>query len=339
MQPELDSSEIEISEQTDHGFLGFLESSPHDNLSEILVSRVIPSVILSMRRQGFTEFSGAVLDFWIVDMLLDGLKGSTVKRYVGSLHTLYRKWCAEHDMASEDIDFSISREICDSNQGKRLAEIGDNVRASERLTRISIKQDSPAYVYNRAFQYLLFNPEASFNDILTLKFSDSIPSCPHLEDIVTSLRNAPQAKYVFPLQQGKRRDGAIIKDLISELHATARRAGIKLGDRFSRESITTIWIAAAIKEEIPLSEIRAMIPVVPDDYFFLSMIPASEITDSRKVEIMNTVAYALTNKAPGWFVLRLRNGVTPEKIKERLKEKESPLQRQIQYYYPLRKIK
>ncbi|MDE7096575.1 MAG: hypothetical protein K2O47_03685, partial [Muribaculaceae bacterium] len=194
-------------------------------------------------------------------------------------------------------------------------------------------------VYNRAFFYLLFNPSASFNDILTLKFSDNIPSCPHLEDIVTSLRNAPQAKYVFQLQQGKRRNGAIIKDLISELHATARRAGIKSGDRFSRESITSIWIAAAIKEDIPLSEIRAMIPVMPEEYFFLSIIPVSEISDSRKAEIMNTVAYALTNKNPGWFVLRLRNGVSPERIKERLKEKESPLQRQIKYYYPLRVTK
>ncbi|MDE6631775.1 MAG: hypothetical protein K2K23_02120 [Muribaculaceae bacterium] len=51
------------------------------------------------------------------------------------------------------------------------------------------------------------------------------------------------------------------------------------------------------------------------------------------------MAYSITNKNPGWFVLRLRSGVTPEAIKERLKEKESPLQRQIQYYYPMRSVK
>ncbi|MDE6741035.1 MAG: hypothetical protein K2J58_01745, partial [Muribaculaceae bacterium] len=74
-------------------------------------------------------------------------------------------------------------------------------------------------------------------------------------------------------------------------------------------------------------------------YSFLSLIPSVEVSDKRKIELMNVVAYSITNKNPGWFVLRLRSGVTPERIKERLKEKESPLQRQIQYYYPLRTVK
>ena len=204
---------------------------------------------------------------------------------------------------------------------------------------MSVKPDSPAFVFGKAFLYLLFDPFVSLKDIVAMKFSDSRPDSLHLEDIVTSMRNAPQAKYVFPLQQGKRREPAIIRDLLSELHATGRRAGLKFEESFSRESITSLWIAAAIKEDIPYAEIRGMLPSLPAMYSFLTLIPAAEVSEKRKLEILNTVAYSITNKNPGWFVLRLRSGVTPEKIKDRLKEKESPLQRQIQYYYPLRSIK
>ncbi len=340
MLPDKDSIESVKIEDKSTGFLDFVLSIDPDNLSDMLSSRVIPSVFFSLRRHGLTDFSALALRLWIVDMFLDGLKGSTVKRYVGALHTLYKDWLAKNGSDSEDTLFTFSLSDYSSDvTAKRLKEIEDNLKAVERFTKISVKQDSPAFVYNKALQYLLFDPLASLKDIVEMKFSDVRPDCLHLEDIVTSMRNAPQAKYVFPLQQGKRREPAIVKDLLTELHATARRAGLRFEDSFSRDSITSIWIAAAIGEDIPYGEIRGLFTNLPPAYSFLSLIPSVEVSEDRRIEIMNIVAYSITNKNPGWFVLRLRSGVTPEKIKERLKEKESPLQRQIQYYYPLRSIK
>ncbi|MDE6511819.1 MAG: hypothetical protein K2L00_06990, partial [Muribaculaceae bacterium] len=175
--------------------------------------------------------------------------------------------------------------------------------------------------------------------IVNLKYSDPLPASLHLEDIVTSMRKSPQAKYVFPLQQGKRREPAILKDLLTELRATGQRAGLKFSESFSRESITAIWVAAALREDVPYAEIRGMLHVLPAAYSCLTLISPAEISEARKSEILGIVAYSITNKNPGWFVLRLRSGVTPDRIKERLKERESPLQLQIQYYYPLRSIK
>ncbi|MDE6548738.1 MAG: hypothetical protein K2L22_07055 [Muribaculaceae bacterium] len=340
MQPEIDSSEAEAIIDRKTGFIEYVVNLESDGLSEMLSSRAIPSMIHSIKRHGFSKFSDRAVRLWTIDMLLDGLKGSTVKRYVGAMHTLFKEWCEGEGIEPESNIFSISLGGFDTEKSaKRLKEIEENLEATERFTKRSLKQDSPAFVYSKAFQYLLFNPFASLKDIVNLKFSDNRPDCLHLEDIVTSMRNAPQAKYVFPLQQGKRREPAIIKDLLIELHATGRRAGLKFGDSFSRDSITSLWIAAAIKEDIPYAEIRGMIPNLPEAYSFLSLIEPVEISESRKTEIMNTVAYSITNKNPGWFVLRLRSGVNPDKIKERLKEKESPLQRQIMYYYPLRIVK
>ncbi|MDE6380751.1 MAG: hypothetical protein K2L11_09780 [Muribaculaceae bacterium] len=340
MHPDKDPIEPEKTETPLTGFLDYIRFLDSDKLSEMLSSRVIPSLLHTVRKHGLDEFSDTLVRIWIADMLLDGHKGSTVKRYCGALHTLYNDWANSNAMSPENSAFEFNLADIDmEGSAKRLKETEENLEAAERLAKMSLKQDSPALVFNKAFQYLLFDPYATLKDIVAMKFSDVRPDSLHLEDIVVSMRNAPQAKYVFPLQQGKRREGAIIKDLLSELHATARRAGLKFTESFSRESITSLWIASAIREDIPYAEIRGMLPVLPAAYSFLSVIPAAAVSEERKLEIMNTVAYSITNKNPGWFVLRLRSGVTPEKIRERLKEKESPLQRQIQYYYPLRSVK
>ncbi len=340
MCPSQDSTEPESTNGSTSSFMDYVESRDLELLPEMLATRSIPSLKHTMRQHGVIDFNANTVKLWTVDMLIEGLKGSTVKRYVGALHTLYKEWAAQSNQETDPNAFSIDLTSFDTeSSGKKLKETEENLEAASRMTRQAVKQDSPSYIYIKSFQYLLFNPFAALKDIVSLKFSDIRPGVLHLEDIVTSMRDAPQAKYVFPLQQGKRREPAILKDLLVELHDTARRAGLKFGTSFSRDSITSIWIAAAIKEDIPYEEIRGIIENLPEAYSFLSLIQPAEVSEERKVEILNIVAYAITNKNPGWFVLRLRSGVSPEKIKERLKEKESPLARQIQYYYPLRTIK
>ncbi len=339
MRPEQDSSEPEWINGTSLSFIDYVESRDLEHLPEMLATRSIPSLMHTIRQHGITDFSKKTVKLWTVDMLIEGLKGSTVKRYSGALHTLYKEWAAGNKEADTDA-FSISLANFDTeSSGKKLKEVEENLEAASRLTKQAAKQESNSYIYIKSFQYLLFNPFATLRDIVNMKFSDIRPDSLHLEDIVTSMKDAPQAKYVFPLKQGKRREPAIVKDLLIELHATARRAGLKFGTSFSRDSITSMWIAAAIKEDIPYEEIRGMIETLPDAYSFLSLIEPVEVSEKRKKEILNIVAYAITNKNPGWYVLRMRSGVTPEKIKERLKEKESPLERQIQYYYPTRTVK
>lgn len=335
-----DTIEPEKIEDKPNEFLDYVKSLEPDNLSEMLASRVIPSLRLTLRRHDISVFSERALRLWIVDMMLAAHKTSTIKRYTGALHTLYKEWRVLSGLDPDDSLFSVSLGDSESEANVRmLKESESNLEAAERFTKMPLKQDSPSFVYNKAFQYLLFDPFVKLKDIVSMRFSDPRPDCLHLEDIVTSMRDAPQAKYVFPLQQGKRREPAIIRDLLKELHAAGRRSGLKFGESFSRESITSIWIATAIRENIPYEEIKGILPALPAAYSFLSLVAAAEVSESRKTEILNTVAYSITNKNPGWFVLRLRSGVTPERISERLKEKGSPIHRQIRYYYPLRSLR
>lgn len=345
MQAGQDTPDLENIDSGSPGFIDYVNNLDDSSVSDMLALRVIPSFVQSMRRHMISDFTDEALKLWIVDMLLDGLKGSTVRRYVGALHTLYKQY-QDSEAADSDTDgysavnFSVPLDkIYSDNSPKILKETEKNLIAAGSLTKVSVKPETAAYLYNKAFQYLLFNPDATLNDVVSLKYSDKMPESLHIEDIITSMRKAPQSKYVFPLQQGKRREPAIIKSLLSELHATGRRTGLTFGDTFSRDSITAIWIAAAIKEGIPYSEIVGMIKNLPPVYAFLSLIPASTVSEDRKLEIINIVADSITNKTPGWFVLRLRSGVSPDNIKDRLVEKESPLRRMISYYYPQRTVK
>lgn len=339
MHPEIDSADSENIEYRDLDFLSYVENLNRSNTSEMLASRVIPSFLHSMHRHFIDVFSEEAYRVWIIDMFIEGFKLSTVRRYSGGLHTLYKEW-KQSNKDSLEISFSVPfDEICSDETSPKIAETEKNLQSVDSLVKVKVSSDSPVYVYNKAFQYLLFNPDASIKDVVGLKFSDQLPDSPHLEDIVASMRKAPQAKYVFPLQQGKRREPAIIRDLLAELHNTAKRVGLSFKGNFSRESIHSLWIAAAIKEGISYSEVRSVIRNLPFPYTFLSLIPAAKISDQRREEIINAVAFSITNKAPGWFVLRLRSGVTPDSIKERLDDIESPLRRMIKYYYPLRTIK
>lgn len=340
MQTEADFSGQEIIDNIESGFLEYLFNLDFNNVSDMLATRAIPSFLHSIRKHGVVSFSEDVIKLWMVDMLIDGLKPSTVRRYTGALHTLYKEWIDGQTGVVDNIIFTIPLVgLASDDTGKKLAVIEKNLKSVEALDKVKVSPESNAYLYIRAFQFLLFNPDASLNDVVTLKFSDKLPEVIHVEDIVTSMRRAAQAKYVFPLQHGKRREPAIVKDLLSELHNTARRVGLTFGSTFSRDSITEIWIAAAVKEGISYSEILGVIQNIPDTYAFLSLIGQVEVSDNRKAQILNAVAEYITDKTPGWFVLRMRSGVTPEAIENRLEEIESPLRHMIQYFYPLRAVK
>ena len=90
------------------GFIPYLHSIDQDSISEMLSARVIPSLLLSVRRHGGGAFSGLALRLWAVDMLVSGLKGSTVKRYVGAIRTLYREWLAASGFQGDESVFTLS---------------------------------------------------------------------------------------------------------------------------------------------------------------------------------------------------------------------------------------
>ncbi len=303
-------------------------------------TRVIPSFLGAMYKHQIIQFDQNALDYWIIEMFLQTMKPATVQRYLGTLHTIYKGYT---NFTPPHSDFQPEFNLRDFESytlpdAERIKLTNTQIRSVSNLYKTNHKPHSADYTYLNALLYLLINPTVSLSDVVDLKFSDPQPDSFHIIDIKTSMRNAPQAKYVFPLQQGKRRKPAILRDLLSGIHKEAKSAGLDFGDTFSRESLTSMWIAAAIKQNITIEEIRSLVNVMPAQYNFLSLIKPIPLTDMRKSEIINRVANEFCDKTTGWHVMRLRNRVTPEDIKKQLYDFNGPMFRRIQFYYPLRKI-
>lgn len=329
---------IDIQNDNGEDFLQFVESLNPGDLPAMLATRILPSFLNTLRKHEISSFSQDTLALWTVEMMVHAMKPSTVQRYLGALHTVYKEWHGYQ--ANADLDFSLPQvggydetAIADL----RLTET--NLQKVGHLSKINKNPLSQDHTYLNALLYLLINPEASLSDVVELRFSDPQIESFHIDDIKLSMRKAPQAQYVFPLEQGKRRKPAIIHDLLLGIKGASHPAGLEFGNSFSRDSITAIWIAAAIREEISYGEIRSIVRQLPSQYSFLSLIPETPVSDERKAGILNAVASSFINNSTGWYVMRLRSGVTPETIKDELQYRKYPLLRQVEFYAPQRRVK
>lgn len=317
-------------------FIQFVESLNQSDLSNMLATRILPSFISAMRKHDIVSFSQTALTYWTVEMMEHAMKPATIQRYLGSLHTLFKEAYPDSDGR---IEFTLPQGSgYDEESMADLKQTKSNQQHLENLSKINKNPDSKEHTYLNAFLYLLINPEISLPELVELRFSDPHLDSTHIDDIKLAMRKAPQAQYVFPLEQGKRRKPAIIHDLLSGLRAASHPAGIEFGNCFSRDSITSLWIEAAIQENISYEDIRAIVRQMPRQYAFLSLIQPSLISDDKKAEILNLVASSFINNSTGWYVMRLRTGVTPATLKEELKYRKYPFLRQVEFYYPQRTV-
>lgn len=322
-------------------FVNFVESLDTSDMSDMLATRIIPSFLQAVHRHEISSFTDSALKYWYVDMASAGIKGSTSKRYIGSLHNLYKEWREKHPEA-DDLSAAfkeISSAIAPDDSSDNLKRIADNYNKVASLAKFTSRLKGERFIANNVFQFLFYNPRISMSELVNLKFTDPVADSHHLKDIVASMRKMPQAKYVFPFQQGKRREPAIIRDLVKAIHTEARSCGMDFGTNFSRDSIKSLWIHSALQLDIPVPEILAMVNQLPDDFRFLSVFPPAQLTEDEEADLICRVADHVNSKSLRWFVMRLRSGVEPDDIKEKLVEQKSPHLSTIKFFYPLRETK
>lgn len=268
------------------------------------------------------------LRLWVAYMILSGFKKTTRKRYFGKVKTIYNEWSSD----GLQNPFGKARDAieCDYNDNSTQAKA--NLEIVPRL--LAKNKDSIGWEYINAFFYLLYNVEATLADVINLKFDDPVPDLPQIDDIMVAMKDTKQLKYVFGLNRGTKRAPQLHRELLDNLVVTLQISGMKFSEKFSRESITAIWIAAALRCHIPLNELRSMITDVPAEYAFLSLIRPREISKDRKAKILKTVANSINKKTTNWFVMRMRSGNTPEIIKKAIKENTSGIYDSMMFYSP-----
>ncbi len=120
--------------------------------------------------------------------------------------------------------------------------------------------------------------------------------------------------------------------------ALTRIAGMKFEDGFSRARITAIWIFAALKSGIRIDEIRAVVPVIPNEFKILDKVSPAQLSERERQEIICRVANRINDITTRWYVVNMRDRITPDAVKDSIKENFPLLFSQIHFFYPTHNI-
>lgn len=319
-------------------FLDFVENKVKQDPSHKLLGSAAASLKASLRASGSSSIDDASLRLWIASMVISGLRHSTRRKYLGELASAFRDWrnTDKKPDATSDADnpFLLAKDL-----EKDFADQPLPLHATENLNRIprllNLDPASGPYETASLFLYLLYNIDTRLQDAVRLRFSDPLPPLSQIEDIVESMRiSSPRKRYVFGLDQGKKREGQIIRDTIHAISRLLSDNGFDFGGEFSRDSILSLWTAAALKGGVPLHNIRSVLESVPGEYSSLGLLARRELPSDARNAILQRVADTINDNTPRWFVFRMRHGVTPDDVREAAGIFLGTAAGEIMYYHP-----
>lgn len=314
-------------------FIDHIQDKVTASPSDTLTTTAVGSFLTSMRSHLFTEVTKDSLRMWIVDMALNELKVSTRKKYFSRIYTMYREW---KSTAGEN-PFEAAKEVADFDFQCGSKEANMNLANFDRL--LYRPQNAFSKEYINLFLYLFYNPMATMSDVINMKFDDYDVDCPQIDEIIDEQKEISHRNtIVFGLGRGRKREPQIIRETLPELNTIANMAGMKFDGAFSRNSITSLWIAAAIKAGVSLADIRAVISAVPSEYSSLCLVPVVPMSEVRKREVIRQVADSVNNKPQEWFVMKIRNGQSPDTVKDKIRMTTEGIFDTMMFYYPTHKV-
>lgn len=270
---------------------------------------------------------------WIVEMSLKDLKTPTRKKYFNRIHTIWRGWKS----APCENPFEATRDAIDCDFTCSNEEANVNLDLLHKL--INRPNDAVGQEYVNLFLYLFYNPTATMSDAINMAFDDTTLDCPQIDNIVESQKaQTKRVKNVFGLGQGRKREPQIISETLQELQAIGNLVGMRFSGEFSRESITALWIAAALKAGVSVADIRSIINSVPSEYSSLRLVPVVPLSEQQKTAIIRKVADSIDNTPKQWFVMRMRKGQTLDSVKKEIEEKTAGILSEMTFYYPTYKV-
>lgn len=313
-------------------FLEYVVSVNFIEPSDQFSAHAVRSFLKSLQSHGFEDVSQEALEMWIVDMTLDDFKKSTRKRYFSKLSNLYREW----KLTPGENPFDVVRGLAEFDYHSAYREASANLALVGRLLAKERKCIDRELI--DVFLYLLYNVDASIDAVIGLKIGDKLADNPQTYDLIDEVKStAGNRLYMFGLNRNNKRISQIKREVISGLYRMLIHEGMMFENGFSRDSITAMWMAAAIKSGMSFSEIRAMVSRVPMGYDSFRIIKPSEFNDKQHIRALNKVADFINKTTTQWFVMKIRIGQAPIDIKERIKLTDKDIYEKMIFYYPMRK--
>lgn len=267
-------------------------------------------------------------------MAHDGVRLSTLRRYLLKLRAAYARF-----RPSEPNPFVLPNSELTLAAGSDTSEARANLRALRSLLAkpASASADPEAL---RAFLFLLYSCAPSFSLAVSLLRSDldHYLYCTPAADIIRSASGPANRKYVFPLGQGRQRPPRLAADLAARIARLLTAAGLHFAAGFTPDSITALWIEAAISASVPLDCIAAIIPRIPPSHSYLALIPPAPLCTEDRQEIISHTAETLSGSRLNWYVARLNPSVTGDQFIDSVAENTPAISALTTFYYPLRTV-
>lgn len=316
-------------------FVAIRLDSAHERTTEY---KAMASYINSVKDGGDSPMED-MLSAWISDMIDKGLTPSSRKRYVEKLSTIYKEYLAEAGSMNgvESDPFLVVKDLRNfeiHRPGKALQEI------SLKLSRIfdRMMSDAKSRPELALFLYLLFNGSSDIESAISLKAEDYSPEFPQLDEIIRLDEFHHRRRYVFDLNQCRKRMPQLKSEVLGALEFYFAGWGINFPNGFSEKAILSLWTARGRKIGLNLSELKGMLNVIPAEYEYLKYIRSAESTPERAKEIRRRIAESFSPSRRRWYAIRLRRNVAFDTFQPYIKAGFAEYFDEHTLFYPQKEI-
>lgn len=282
----------------------------------------------------FADFSEPVLSGWLASLFAEGYTPKTAAYYLKNLSALYSKAVSEN-LASETDAFSRLRVRIQNISSATATAHHPFKDIAKKIQHLAAKSANPGES-NLADDITLFAilGGLSTERLAYYKKDEYTGQDPALGAIVRKYSH-PRRKFLFPLRQSERTPRQLDRQLTAMFSKALREVKVDLPAHIT-DIPGTIW--SALAREICSIDSGAVIACLgrrPDRSPAYDFAATVELTDDEKEFIYEEIRTAVTDNPARWFAMRLRPGISYEKLTERLSQDSAS---RPELYYPSEEI-
>lgn len=315
-----------------HDFSSFVAIGLKNTSVNTYEYKAMKSFADATRQKDFDALEDA-LKYWLASMIDSGVSAAIRKRYIDKLNAIYREYDAESAIGPHLFQAIKQLNVCYGN-------IDDMSLIDSGVDRIfnvlmSGAKSQPALAI---FLYLLFNASSDVKKAIMLRTDEYRNQFAQLEDVIVPATFHHLRKYVFNLNQSRKREPQLVREVLTEIESCLTSWGIKLKNGISVSLIPAIWIGKAKSCGINLSEIVSVLDAVPAEYGYLQLIRKTSLGVERRDTIKERVANAFAPSNKSWYALKLRRGVSYDNLQTEIQKAFPEFCNEDTFFYPQKEV-
>lgn len=307
-------------------FPDFVSSRLKDTPRASIDFKSMTSFLHSARNLGAEAIENNV-NAWVTDMIDNGLSVSSRRRYLGKLKAVYSAWSGNRQIPEA---FATPLRDLDADAATSEARV-----MAERLGAIFdiVVEDARSNPHVALFLYMLLNATADIASAIMLRNDEYIPVHPVLDDILLNRPAHHRRRYIFNLEQSRKREPQLVREALAAISLYLRSRGIRFPS--SAPAILSIWCAKARSAGLSSRHLKATLGIVPPGFEYLDHVIAPPLSIYEIRDTKNRVAEAFAPSGRRWYAVRFKRSSSVTAIRALLEQTFTALFSPDTIFYPL----